>query len=58
MKAKVYSYTKYDIATGSVVVALRKGTREAIQSIDDAMIIESTNEEIDTSLLDKNGMVR
>jgi hypothetical protein len=56
-KAKIYSHTKYDITANKVIVGLRKGTRTSAESAG-AEIIECTEEEVDTALLDDNGMLR
>jgi hypothetical protein len=50
----VYSFKTFDMLSGREVVAGRKATEEAIRRFE-AVRIDGTGEEVDSSLLDAHG---
>jgi len=54
----VYDFTAYDIQTDTNDPRPVKATREKIQTLAGAQIIEASAEEIDASLLDGQGFYR
>jgi hypothetical protein len=54
-KVTVYYFTEYNIVTDEKVRSARPATLETIAQIENAIVLEETAQEVDTSQLDGNG---
>ena len=54
-KVTVYYFTEYNIVTDEKVRSTRPATLETIAQIDNAIVLEETAQEVDTSQLDGDG---
>lgn len=55
---KVYRYRVFDIHRGESVIPPGRATRETIETMIKGEVIEESEEIVDSSLLDGNGMIR
>ena len=54
-RVMVYYFTQYNIVTDETVHSARPATLEAIGKIENAIVLEETAQEVDTSRLDGDG---